>query len=137
MERMDLPRIKKKVRIYCRKSSFTNKKSNRLVTIARILNKLINIDRAVTCYPLPGFAIVPLPAKKVLWEAPDAMTWRAEFNQTLKEREIFGLLEDGQLAKLQLQQEYTSFTTSSANWEKWYAGMDEFGTIIMVAAALL
>lgn len=73
----------------------------------------------------------------MLWEAPDAVTWRAEFNQTLKEREIFGLLEDGQLAKLQLQHGYMGFTTSPANWESWYAGMDEFGTIIMVTAALL
>lgn len=42
---------------------------------------------------------------------------------------------DGQLTKVRL--EYAGISTSAANWGKWYAEMDSFGTLIMIASSLL
>jgi len=104
-------------------------------TFARILNMLIDIDTAVRCSPLQGFIMCPLPTKKVLWEARDASSWRVEFDATLKERELFGVSTDGQLTKMQIGSE--GISTTASDWGKWYAEMDSFGTLIMIAASLL
>ena len=53
----------------------------------------------------------------------------------LREQELFALSNDGTLAKLRL--EYAGLSTSAADWGKWYAGMDSFGTLIMIASSLL
>ena len=95
----------------------------------------INIDTAVSCSPLVGFILCPLPTKKLLWEARDATTWRVEFDAALKERELFGLSTDGQLTKMQLG--YGGISTTPTDWGKWYAEMDSFGTLIMIASSLL
>jgi hypothetical protein len=99
------------------------------------MNMLINVDQALTCAPPPGFAIIPLPAQKILWEAKTAAEWRSEYETTLRTREIFGLSNEGQLIKL--QQRFGQITTHSARWEEWYSVSDRFGTLIMIAASLL
>ena len=37
----------------------------------------------------------------------------------------------------QIETAIRRLTTSTATWESWYAGQDEFGTLVMMAAALL
>ena len=83
------------------------------VTFARILNILIDIDSIVSCAPLAGFAVFPLPAKKVTWEAPNAAPWRTEFDVGLRERELFGLETDGQLVRLKF--DYGDINISPTN----------------------
>jgi hypothetical protein len=61
--------------------------------------------------------------------------WRKEFDTALREKELFALSNDGQLTKLRL--EYAGLSTSAADWGKWYAEMDSFGTLIMIASSLL
>lgn len=96
---------------------------------------LIDIDTAVSCSPLLGFIMCPLPTKKLLWEARDATVWRLEFDAVLKERELFGLATDGQLTKMKIGS--GGISTTAIDWGKWYAEMDSFGTLIMIAASLL
>jgi len=55
---------------------------------------LMDIDHTVKIVLLAGFAIFPLPAKKILWEARNASTWRAQFSETLKDR-IFRVINRG------------------------------------------
>jgi hypothetical protein len=64
----------------------TDKMGSRFVTLAGILNMLIDIESAVSCAPLAGFAVFPLPAKKVLWGAPNAAAWKTESDVGLRER---------------------------------------------------
>lgn len=96
---------------------------------------LINIDNALSCSPLSGFILFPLPAKKLLWEARDATTWRVEFDATLKNRALFGLSIDGGLTKMTLGS--GGMSTATTDWGNWYAEVDSFGALIMIASSLL
>ena len=64
----------------------TNNIDYRVECIAHIVNKFIDIGTAVRCTPFAGFALPPLPQKKVLWEAQNGETWRREFDITLMEK---------------------------------------------------
>ena len=68
-----------------------------------MLNMLIDIDKAVTCAPAPGFVLFPLPTKKVLWETRTAEAWRTEFKETMKETDLFGVSTEGELKGLKLE----------------------------------
>ncbi|KAN0112523.1 hypothetical protein V8E51_005474 [Hyaloscypha variabilis] len=85
----------------------------RVESVAHIINKVIDLGDAVRCIPFNGFALPPLPAKKVLWEARTAESWRKEFDTTLREQELFALSNDGTLTKLRL--EYTGLSRSAAD----------------------
>ncbi|KAF2463778.1 uncharacterized protein BDR25DRAFT_362456 [Lindgomyces ingoldianus] len=97
-----------------RTGSLTSLGVGGVVTIARIMNLAINLDHAVTCISLEGFILAPLPAKKTIWEAPDAKQWRAELDLTIQAREIFGL----------------------AKTRKVYTMAGRFGPVVMLAAPL-
>ncbi|ORY12875.1 hypothetical protein BCR34DRAFT_286370 [Clohesyomyces aquaticus] len=107
----------------------------RVVTVARIMNLAINLDHAISCEPLDGFCLAPLPAKKTLWEAADAKHWRAEFDTTLHAREIFGLSKLGKVLKL--QQSRDQIIATPVEWEEWYATADGFGPVVMLASSLM
>ncbi|KAF2497815.1 hypothetical protein BU16DRAFT_559543 [Lophium mytilinum] len=107
----------------------------RFIIIARILNLLVDMGHSLTCSSLPGFILVPLPSKKVLWEAPNEEVWQKEFETTLRAREIFGVTTEGRLVRL--VQEMNRITATNAEWEEWYAGSDGFGSLVMLAASLL
>ena len=108
---------------------------SRIETLGRILNLLVDIERAVGCTPMAGFAIFPLPAKKVLWKARSAEAWGKEFDLGLRARELFGLATDGQVMKVKF--EYGRMNVIVADWESWYAEMDGFGSLVMITASLL
>jgi hypothetical protein len=126
-----------------------------MVVVARMMDMLINMDYAICCQPLPGFSLVPLPAKKILWEARSPEEWRSEYNLSLHSREIFGMSTKGKLMKLQqeykrvtsqpaewnescetMSGEFGRITSQPADWNEWFAGSDRFGTLIMLAASL-
>lgn len=95
----------------------------------------ISIDYAIGCEPLEGFALVPLPAKKTLWEAEDADKWSKEFEDVVGKKELFGLTKKGGLVKL--FQRSSGIKTVEARWEEWYADADGFAPAVMLAAQLL
>lgn len=134
MERLDISRITSTVSTSTRVEPCIVTKSS-FVTIARILNIFTNIDCAVRSPALAGFAIFPLPAKKVLWKASHPAAWGVEFAEGLRQRELYGLATDGRLVKLRC--DLGAMNETATDWEAWYAGMDEFGTLIMIAASLL
>lgn len=103
--------------------------------VARVINMLFDIDYAVSCTPLPGFVLVPLPSTKSLWDARSAKSWRTEFDLALNAREIHGVTTEGELVRL--QQRLGIISTHSTKWEEWYASVGELGTLIMVAASII
>jgi hypothetical protein len=94
--------------------------------------------------------IAPLPSRKQLWEAEDETAWRAENAGYHDARIRYALAGDGELVKFDLgqlcdsseaQQPQQSLVETSplrmtGNWDEWCAGMDEFGGLVMLAAAL-
>jgi hypothetical protein len=126
-----------------------------IIVLVRMIDLLINVDHVICCQPIPGFTLVPLPAKKVLWDASTAKEWRAEFDISLRTREVFGLNTEGKLMKLQREyrqltshpaewnewygpcsERFGRITAQPADWDEWFANSDRFGTLVMLAAAL-
>jgi hypothetical protein len=96
---------------------------------------IFNIREAVACGPWHGFAIMPLPSKKALWEAKNEEQWRVEFQDAVYKREIYGVTMHGNLMKM--QQRFGEIIKSNASWEEWLGSSDGLGTAVMVAASLL
>lgn len=96
---------------------------------------LFNMDHAVTCTSLSRFALMPLPAKKTLWEANSAAHLRDEFDVALCAREIYGVTTESHLVRL--QQRSGKIITSPAAREEQLATSDGLGTVVMIAVSLL
>ena len=94
--------------------------------------------------------VAPLPARKQLWEATDAVAWqerRPDLQST------FGLASNGELIELDEFQLHSSAasmplplakggsaadtSSNSHNWEEWCSGMDGFGALVMLAASFV
>ncbi|KAF2489434.1 hypothetical protein BU16DRAFT_622951 [Lophium mytilinum] len=104
----------------------------------KIIMMLIDIEGGLHCprpSPVPEFMLAPLPCKKALWECRTSHEWRVEIDRSVQEREIFGLTETGEL--MVLREGYDGLKKSSASWEKWFAGVDGFGTLVMLTSGLL
>ncbi|KAK9780158.1 putative Transcription factor domain-containing protein [Seiridium cardinale] len=101
------------------------------------------------CALQPDLVLAPLPAKKKLWEANDEFAWKTESERQPASQTEFGLASDGELVKVNKGQIYCDHTVmeqsvdtelplrSTANWGQWYSGMDSFGGLVMLAAALI
>lgn len=87
--------------------------------------------------------MAPLPARKQLWEAGNAFEWKAECEKSPEV--FFGLAANGELVNLDESAQYRtdavlahrSLLGSTARWEEWCSGMDEFGGLIMLTASLI
>ncbi|KAF2805755.1 uncharacterized protein BDZ99DRAFT_524706 [Mytilinidion resinicola] len=104
----------------------------------RIIMMVLDIEGGMHCprpSPLPEFILVPLPCKKALWECRTSHEWRLEIDRSVQEREIFGLSETGEL--MVIRGGYDGLKRSPVSWEKWFAGEDGFGTLVMLASGLL
>ncbi len=126
---------------------------NSTFTVFRLLDLLFDLEPASVCPPAWGFLIMPLPASKALWEAKTAEAWHVEVEAGMKSNGVFGLLPNGQLAKLvrfngwEMEKEIPTamhrekyadeIWKSGENWTDWSAGMDIFGHLIMIAALLV
>ena len=123
--------------------------ARRLCVVYQVLGMLVQFEPAAMC---DGADVVlgPLPSRKQLWEASDAKAWIME-----SEREppglqpTFGLAANGDLVRMDEGQlhpadavlhlrsyDQTTSSWAAANWEDWCSGMDAFGGLIMLAAAL-
>ncbi|KAJ5888245.1 hypothetical protein N7495_008286 [Penicillium taxi] len=92
-----------------------------------------------------------LPAKKQLWEASDALTWKAEIDKNSGTQTAFGLAANGELVTLDEDQPCdsngllsykpldakASSSSGVSNWEEWCAGMDGMGGLVMLTASLI
>ena len=119
----------------------------RLCIVYQVVNLLVYFEPAAMCDHPTDLVLAPLPARKLLWEAGDEFVWKAERERDPRGQTDFGLASDGELVRLDEGEgcvsdavlEYKSRTKSrtTANWEEWCSGMDGFGALVMLAAALV
>ena len=69
--------------------------SRRICVIYRIVNMLIYFEPAAMCDMRKDLVVAPLPAKKQLWEAHDAVTWQVETERGSALQSTFGLGSNG------------------------------------------
>jgi hypothetical protein len=85
-----------------------------------------------------GFADMPLPCSKALWQAPDQATWEAEYQKAmsgcgqwngrgLQYRDLLLDLEGGDDGSELRMQRLSS----------WFVEMDDFGTLVTMAVSAL
>ncbi len=117
--------------------------ASRTAIIFRILDAVLDLNTTVCALP-ENFVLVPLPARKLLWEASTPEAWRAELGRGQKEEEEFGLRSDGELTRVRLGTNFAiieygndGLENGNRNWQDWCAGMDGFGSLIMTAASML
>ena len=111
---------------------------------------LVYFEPAAMCHlNHTGLLIAPLPARKQLWEAGNAFTWKAENDMEFEAPTTFALAANGELLRLNQHQPHEcgavkvlespddrGISRSTANWDEWCSGMDEFGGLVMLAASL-
>lgn len=111
---------------------------------------LVYFDPAAMCSDPMGLILAPLPAKKQLWEAADAFSWKTELERDHGVQTTYGLATDGELVKLDEGQVYcrdkvlmyrpfdaTAPAMRTVDWEEWCTGMDGFGGLVMLVASLV
>lgn len=104
----------------------------------------------VICVPDTELILAPLPAKKQLWEASDATSWKEEVERDGGAQTDFALAASGELVKLAdgyiycgdaaTLNEFLSTGASSTgteSWQEWCLGMDGFGGLVMLTASLV
>jgi hypothetical protein len=118
----------------------------RLAIVFRVINMLVCMSPATTCSDQPGLIFAPLPARKQLWEAASEEQWLQELHRVPSVNGEFGLAQSGDLIELDEYRmkslsmpasvEVCTSSKSKENWEKWCAGMDGLGALIMLAASM-
>jgi hypothetical protein len=122
----------------------------RLAVVYRVVNMLIYFEPADMCELQKELIIAPLPAKKQLWEADDVRIWEQLVSRDKESQEHVALNSHGELTLLDGGKLYydngvmryrisrdPSPTSKTIDWEHWCSGRDGFGSLIMLAAALL
>ena len=94
----------------------------------------MNLETAMPCRPIPGFLDAPLPAAKPLWHAPNAVTWKKEYEQHLEEVRGGNVLTNG---KLVLMHAEATDNNREAGWDDWFAGIDGVGILLVIATSML
>ncbi|KAI1862819.1 uncharacterized protein JN550_009966 [Neoarthrinium moseri] len=112
-----------------------NESRRRTVLIFRIINIVVDISLAVSCRPMDGFVLLPLPGNETLWDAQEVELWRSEFKMYFEERTIYGVSESGCL--IRLRQDAGGIQSSTATWEEWSATVGDLGNLVMVAGSLI
>jgi hypothetical protein len=111
---------------------------------------IVYCETEALCTIQRDLILAPLPAKKQLWDASNGPLWEAETKKEPGVQNAFALAANGELVKLSENQlfcgdsvlQYNSLDVgvperSSAHWEEWCSGMDEFGGLVMLAASLI
>lgn len=107
---------------------------HRTLLVFKIMNIFLDLDAAMSCQPMDGFALVPLPSTTTLWQAATADKWGHEFESTYQERTIYGVSTAGEL--IRLRQRLNGIDSAVTEWDEWNAGMGEMGTLITSTASL-
>ncbi|KAH7066852.1 hypothetical protein BKA63DRAFT_571251 [Paraphoma chrysanthemicola] len=120
----------------------------RLAITFRTIGMLFSTEPASGCSLDSSFLLAPLPASKLLWDAPSEAQWLVEKNRDRRGESVFGIRMGGAMVKLDRSEDtFTRYglnagqmeeekSKSSANWAEWCAGMDGLGALVMLAASL-
>ena len=122
----------------------------RLSLVMRIINMLVYFQPVNLCTLPKDLLLAPLPARKRLWEAPEAHTWKLESEG---HDETYGMAKSGELVRLNESsllfdhtdlirekfcgaESYSKKIRNVAAWEDWLSNTDGFGGLVMLAASL-
>lgn len=110
------------------------------------MNLLVYVEPAALCEQGSDLILAPLPSEKALWEAPSAHAWNLN-SQDSPSMDEYGVTKSGDLVKFSEPhrpgctalarrnadgQPPAMFT---AEWHKWFADMDGYGALVMLAAS--
>jgi hypothetical protein len=107
----------------------------RIVVMFRLLNMVVDISDAVSCFPLPGFVIIPLPESEAQWCTTDPNEWSSLFSASCNVPSVFGMSTQGQLVKL--QKDGVGISRSQVDWSDWCVAGGKLGYALAAAATLL
>ncbi|KAK8094770.1 hypothetical protein PG997_001455 [Apiospora hydei] len=117
----------------------------RLCVLYQVVNMVVVFEPASMCdLEADGLILSPLPARKQLWEADTATRWMKEIERDLGAQTDYGMTVNGDLVKVSeggpqdgIVQHGRAGARQKADWEEWFAGMDGFGGLVMLAASLV
>jgi hypothetical protein len=104
----------------------------RCINLARLMNMVISLDRALEPECFEMFSATPLPAKKVLWEARDENQWQREYEECRREPIIYRLIDSGEI--LGVHKTMYGIQSQNVGFEQWYAGQDGGGILVYLAS---
>jgi hypothetical protein len=107
----------------------------RIVVMFRLLNMVVDISDAVSCFPLPGFVIIPLPEPEAQWRTTDPDEWSSLFSASCNMPSVFGMSTRGQLVKL--KKDGIGINRSEVDWSDWCVAGGKLGYALAAAATLL
>ena len=100
----------------------------------RVVFQIFDITIDLPCPQLPGFAVAPLPANKLLWRADTEEQWEREWEDVVKESPIHAITYNGDFLKL--RNGVTLAHGRKVISSKYYAGADELGLLVLLSAQL-
>jgi hypothetical protein len=106
----------------------------RTISVFRIVFQLFDINIDLPCPRVPGFAVAPLPANKLLWRADTEERWEREWEDEVKETPIHAITTNGDFLKL--RNGVTPAHGRKIISSKYYAGADELGLLVLLLAHL-
>lgn len=117
--------------------------------VYQVVNMLVYFEPAALCDLHSNLVLAPLPAKKQLWAAGDELMWKTAVERDLGLQTAFGMAANGNLIRLDEDQlchgdlalsskslDNKGSSLNTADWEEWCSGMDELGSLVMLAASL-
>jgi len=106
----------------------------RLTALGHILFRLVYIEPKLPCPELEQFAFSILPASKQLWRALDEQSWEREWTKEVRDSPFHSVLRNGDLVNLKngVEEQHQR----KADWDRWYAGADEFGILAILSVDL-
>ncbi|CAG9957035.1 unnamed protein product [Clonostachys rosea f. rosea IK726] len=128
-----------------------NESTHRLCIVYRVIDMLVHFEPATMCpFYNTSLVLAPLPAKKQLWKADNAGVWHRERELGASAHTSFALFASGELVNMtqapsrvrdwRRDEELLnaqSQAESTANWNEWCLGMDEFGSLVMLVASFI
>ncbi|KAH6973854.1 hypothetical protein BKA56DRAFT_592637 [Ilyonectria sp. MPI-CAGE-AT-0026] len=102
-----------------------------------VVMHLFNIEYGPGLPQCGGFAELPLPCSKTLWQASDQATWEAEYRKQYMRDDSCGRSFKRILTYRNLLQGQSDPTSplGTGHLGEWFTNMDDFGTLVMMAVS--
>lgn len=106
----------------------------RLTALSHVLFRLVHVELKMPCAELDQYAFTILPASKQLWRALDEQSWEREWTNEVGDSPFHSVLRNGDLVNLKngVEEQHQR----KADWDRWYAGADEFGILAILSVDL-
>ena len=114
----------------------TDASTNSASALSFLIDMLIDIDIGAHQSGCAGFDAVPLPCSKDMWTAVTRSAWDEQYRKYLDDRNQNTTMTFGDLRHSQHLQTQTIDTQLSEGLVAWCKTIDDFGSVIMMAAGI-